>query len=131
MRTLVPFVRNYVLVLLAVLLSCKSFSQSITLGDGKIEIGLGLGPSFFLGDLGGTKGEGKTFIKDVNIPLTKLSKGLYVNVYPAEWLGFRLAVNHSFLVGHDSIIKDKGGEVFFRKQRNLNFESSLLEGYVA
>lgn len=131
MKTNVPHVRYYVLVFLTSLFLNPSFSQSITTGNGKVEIGLGIGPSFFLGDLGGNHGTGKTFIKDVNIPLTKLSKGLYLSAYPTEWLGFRLALNYSTLEAHDSIIKDKGGAETFRKQRNLSFESSVLEAYVA
>ncbi|HVE61429.1 MAG TPA: hypothetical protein VNA26_06405 [Chitinophagaceae bacterium] len=129
MRTTVPGVRTLVLITLF-FFSLNSFSQSITTGNGKFEIGLGIGPMFFLGDLGGHQGVGKTFVKDVNIPLTKLSKGLFVNVMPAEWLGFRLAINQGKLEGYDSLIKDKGGAENFRKIRNLQFQSSLLEGYL-
>jgi hypothetical protein len=111
--------------------SSRSFSQSITLSDGKLEIGLGLGPAFFLGDLGGNYGEGKTFIKDVNLPLTKLSKGVFVNIFPAEWIGFRIAANHSQIEGIDSLIDVKGGAERFRKTRNLTFRSNVMEAYVA
>jgi hypothetical protein len=131
MKTTVLLVRNCVLVFFFTICFTPLFSQSITTGNGKFEIGLGIGPSFFLGDLGGTHGEGRTFIKDVNIPLTKLSKGLYVSYYPADWLGFRLAANQSMLEGHDSVIKDKGGAERFRKERNLNFESNVMEAYIA
>src|SRR5690349_19422676 len=101
MRTIVHGVRTLVLICLLVAFSSRAFSQSITTGNGKIEIGLGLGPMFFLGDLGGNKGVGKsTWLKDVSFPLTKLSKGLYANIYPAEWLGFRLGVNLSKVDGY-------------------------------
>ena len=109
MKTTVPFLRVSVFVFLFSISFNQSFSQSITTGNGKIEIGIGLGPAFFLGDLGGTNGEGRTFIKDVNLPLTKLSKGAYINIYPAEWLGFRLAINQTKLEGYDSVINNKGG----------------------
>ena len=99
--------------------------------DGKIEVGLNIGPSFFLGDLGGNRGEGKTFVKDVNFPLTKLMKGLYVNFYPAEWIGFRLAANIGKLEGFDSVIDNKGTDERFRLQRNLGFKSNLTEAYFA
>jgi hypothetical protein len=91
MRTSVPLVRLSVLVCSFIFFSFSSYSQSISAANGKIELGLNIGPSFFLGDLGGNRGKGKTFVKDVNFPLTKLMKGLYVNIYPAEWIGFRLA----------------------------------------
>jgi hypothetical protein len=131
MRTSVPLVRLSVLVCLFTFISSRSYSQSVSAADGKIEIGLNLGPSFFLGDLGGTRGEGRTFVKDVNFPLTKLMKGLYVNFYPSEWLGFRLAANLGVLEGYDSVIDNKGSAERFRKQRNLGFRSSLTEAYFA
>lgn len=132
MRTTVHSVRTLVLICFLFLLTTRSSSQSITTGNGKVEIGLGIGPLFFLGDLGGNPGVGQsTWLKDVSFPLTKLSKGIYANVYPAEWLGFRIAINQGKLDGYDSEIKDKGGEEVYRKQRNLQFQSSLLEGYLA
>jgi hypothetical protein len=131
MRTIVHGVRTLVLICVIISSSYNSFSQSISTGNGKIEIGLGLGPMFFVGDLGGNYGVGKTFVKDVNLPLTKFSKGLYVNIYPAEYLGFRIAFNQSIIDGYDSIIKLKGGEEVFRKARNQDFKSNVLEGYAA
>jgi len=113
------------------LLSVFSNAQSITTGNGKVEFGLGLGPMFFLGDLGGHRGVGKTFLKDLNIPLTKFSEGLFINLYPTEWLGFRAAVNHGKVEGYDNIIKDRNGDEYSRKLRNLQFRSSILEAYVA
>lgn len=130
MRTFVPGVRTIVLIVVLFAFTTRSFSQSITTGNGKIEVGLGLGPMFFLGDLGGNKGIGKgTWLKDVSFPLTKLSKGLYVNIYPAEWIGFRVAANQSKVEGYDSVVKDKGGLEVYRKIRNLNFRSNIWEAY--
>jgi hypothetical protein len=132
MRTTVPSVRTLVLICFLSLLAARSFSQSITTGNGKVEVGLGIGPLFFLGDLGGNSGVGKsTWLKDVQFPLVNLSKGLYITAYPAEWLGFRLAVNQGRLEGYDSVIKDKGGEEVLRKLRNLQFRTSIIEGYAA
>jgi hypothetical protein len=112
-------------------LSFSSFSQSIVSGNGKYEFGVGVGPMYFLGDLGGHTGKGTTFLKDLNMPLIKLSKGIYANVFPAEWIGFRVAVNQGVLEGYDSIIQDKGGDERFRKDRNLSFRSSVVEAYAA
>lgn len=129
MRTVVLSVRTLVLILAFCASSILSHAQSITTGNGKIEFGLGLGPMFFLGDLGGNHGTGKTFLKDLNIPLTKFSTGLFLNLYPADWLGFRVAVNHGKVEGYDNIIKDQNGGEYFRKVRNLQFRSSILEAY--
>ncbi len=113
------------------LLSSRSYSQSITLGQDKFEIGLGFGPMFFLGDLGGTAGIGRDFLKDLDFPLTTLSKSIYANYYPAEWLGFRISLNHGVLKGDDAEAPNKGGAEVDRLQRNLSFKTSVLEAYLA
>ena len=131
MRTLLPFKRHLLPLLLLILITLGGKSQSVGFLDGKIELGLNLGPSFFLGDLGGIRGKGKTFVKDVNFPFTKLMKGVFVNIYPAEWLGFRLAGNIGNLEGDDAAIKTNGKDEWERKKRNLKFRSTLSEAYVA
>ncbi|MEQ1676961.1 MAG: outer membrane beta-barrel protein [Chitinophagaceae bacterium] len=130
MRTSVPTVRLSVLICLLTLYSLQSSSQSISTGDGKFEIGLGLGPMFFLGDLGGSAGVGKTFIKDLDLPLTKLNKGLYINYYPTEWFGLRLAGNLGYVEGDDAQAPAKGGAEMDRRERGLNFRSKIKEAYV-
>ncbi|RYY60832.1 MAG: hypothetical protein EOO05_08515 [Chitinophagaceae bacterium] len=118
-------------VLLLTLLSTRSYSQSITAGSGKYEIGFGFGPMFFLGDLGGSAGIGKGFVKDVDFPLTKISKSLYANYYPSEFLGFRISLNQGVLEGSDAQAPNKGGAEIDRLQRNLSFKTNVFEGYLA
>ena len=122
MRTGLPFVRLYVFICLSTITFINAGAQSIQTPDGKFEVGLALGPSFFVGDLGGNRGEGKTFVKDVNLPLTKLMKGLFVNFYPSEWLGLRLGISKGEVKGFDSVIDSKGTAERFRKQRNLGIQ---------
>ena len=83
----------FILITLSFFLSLKSFSQSLVLGNEKsrVEIGINIGPSFFLGDLGGNRGKGTPFLKDLNFSYTKIMKGVFVAVYPNEWLGVRVA----------------------------------------
>ena len=63
--------------LFLVVFSLSSIAQHFTVGNEKwrIEAGLNFGPTFFLGDLGGNTGKGTTFIKDLNLELTKMMKG--------------------------------------------------------
>ncbi len=131
MKRIVPDVRAILFALVIVSSSYKSFSQSVTLANGKVEVGIGLGPLIFLGDLGGARGVGRTFIKDIDYPLTKLSKGLFVGIAPNEWLGFRFAANMGVLEGDDKEAPNKGGDEVFRLQRNLNFKTNLVEAYGA
>jgi hypothetical protein len=131
MRTSVPLVRCVVLFCLLTISTVRINAQSISSADGKFEVGLGLGPSFFLGDLGGTRGVGKTFVKDVNFPFTKMMKGVFLNYSPAEWLGLRVAVNSGSLEADDAAIKTSGKNEYERKKRNLKFKSKLFEAYAA
>jgi len=131
MRTFVHTVRLSVLVSTFLSISLLSTAQSISSPNGKIEVGIGVGPMIFLGDLGGSEGVGKTFIKDVDLPMTKISKGIYLNIYPMEWLGFRLAGNLGHVQGDDAQAPDKGGAERFRRKRNLKFESKITEAYAA
>ncbi|HZH65423.1 MAG TPA: hypothetical protein VEY10_11070 [Flavisolibacter sp.] len=131
MRRTVQVVRTTVLICALSLTTFFSKAQSISTANGKFEIGLGLGPLIFLGDLGGGLGKGSYFVKDVNLPVTKMAKGIFVNYYPQEWLGFRVAANMGVLEGADSLIKEKGGAETYRQIRNLHFRSKLLEAYAA
>lgn len=130
-NNLLSAVRLLVLITSLNLFSFSSNSQSITTGNGKFEVGLGFGPMFFLGDLGGSAGIGRDFLKDVDFPLTKFSKMIYANYYPAEWLGFRLALSQGVLQGSDAEAPNKGGAEISRIARNLSFKSSVLEAYIA
>ncbi|RYZ51211.1 MAG: hypothetical protein EOO14_18280 [Chitinophagaceae bacterium] len=129
MRRIVLFWRTAVLLCFITLSLVPVQAQSVRYG--KVEVGAGVGPLIFLGDLGGNLGRGTTFIKDVNLPTTNLSLGLQVNVYPTEWLGFRVAFNSGKLEGADSLINEKGGAEISRKVRNQHFRSKLTEGYAA
>jgi len=131
MRTSVPTVRAFVLIYFLAFFCQRSNAQSVNFLKGKIEVGVGIGPMFFVGDLGGSSGEGKTFIKDLDLPLTKLSKGAYFNFYPTEFIGLRLAGNIGQLEGDDSQAPAKGGAEMDRRERNLHFRTEIKEAYGA
>jgi hypothetical protein len=115
------------------LLPVQSFSQSVILGNEKtkVEVGINIGPSFFLGDLGGNHGKGTPFLKDLNFSYTKVMKGVFATVYPNEWLGIRVAAEFGKLESEDQIIKTRGVDELWRKQRNLDFRSNISEAYIA
>jgi hypothetical protein len=97
----------------------------------RVEMGLNFGPTFFLGDLGGHAGKGTTFIKDLNLQLTKFMKGGFVTIYPTEWIGLRFAGEYTFVEGRDKIINTNGVDELWRKQRNMDFKSNMWEAYIA
>ncbi|MEO6405446.1 MAG: hypothetical protein ABIY51_10970 [Ferruginibacter sp.] len=123
----------FCILMLTALISPKLFSQHLILGNEKfhIEAGVNFGPTFFLGDLGGHHGEGTRFIKDLNLPLTKMMKGAFVSVYPTNWIGLRVAAQVTYVSGDDAIISTKGEDELWRKQRNLDFRSKMWEVYGA
>jgi hypothetical protein len=90
-------------------------------------LGITIGPSNFLGDLGGNLGKGRPGLKDNNIEKTKLTGGVHFSHYPKDWLGFRFAANFGTLSGDDAVINGKGGYEEARRARNLNFRSSFQE----
>ncbi len=108
--------------------SVPTFSQYTGEKSSFWEAGITLGPSNFLGDLGGNAGKGTTFLKDNNFSMTKLTVGVFATYQPYEWLGVRLAANFGTLEGDDAVIKGKGGYEEARKLRNSNFRSKFQEG---
>lgn len=124
--------KRALLLLICFTILSAAHAQSFLFGEKvKWEVGLNFGPSFFLGDLGGNSGKGTNNIKDVNLEFTKLMKGAYITMYPKGWLGVRLAADVTYLEGSDAIINTTGINELHRKQRNLDFKTTVLEGYLA
>ncbi len=129
-KSLHSLVQKCVLMLsLLFAFNLSSFSQ-LSAGN-YFEGGITVGPMGFLGDLGGHQGKGTSFLKDYNMNTTKLSYGVFVTAHPAEWLGIRAALNFGGVSGNDNNISAKGGDEDTRKNRNLDFRSNIIEGYVA
>lgn len=132
-----PYLRKIVtkaviLTLLSFSICTISYSQAFLFGEKvKWEVGLNFGPSFFLGDLGGHAGKGTNNLKDLNLNFTKMMKGAFITMYPKKWFGLRLAVDVTYLEGDDATINTTGINELWRKQRNLDFKTTVLEGYAA
>lgn len=126
-KTVLSYVVRTCLVAVVLMTTQSTFAQYVFFDKPTFELGLNFGPSNFLGDLGGTQGKGRGFLKDNNFKMTNFAKGLYFTVRPSEFIGFTLSANFSKLEGADSIIKAKGGLEEARKQRNLHFRSNLRE----
>jgi hypothetical protein len=120
------------MITLVILSHClPSFSQYSDEGSSYMEAGITMGPSNFLGDLGGTAGIGRKGLKDNNFPMTKFNFGIWLTYQPSEWLAFRLNLSAGSLEGDDAIIKGKGGMEEARRLRNQDFKSSLQEVFLA
>src|SRR5215831_3430590 len=88
-----------VLLLFASLSYFASYSQYSEDGGTIWEGGIQVGPSNFLGDLGGNQGKGSPFIKDHQFKTTRLLGGIYLEAYPSDWIGIRTALNFGSIEG--------------------------------
>lgn len=79
-------------------------------------------------DLGGRPGEGKGFIKDLNIPFTRFCAGAGGGFVYRYALGTRLEFNAGTAEAADNILKnDKSVGGSNRYRRNLHFRSNIYE----
>lgn len=133
MKKRVFYTALYTLSLLFIGSNASKAQVGLSSSDSRWEIGLNIGPMNFLGDLGGNKGKGTIGPKDNNIPVTNFIGGISASYYPAEWIGFRAAVNLGQLEGDDRLVKQKTPADTWegsRKYRDLNFRSPLREAYI-
>lgn len=91
------------------------------------ELGGSVGMINCLTDLGGKKGIGKKFIKDLNYGNTQFSGGLYVSVTYKNMFTVRLEGTYGQVKAHDSVLKKIKTTVFGRYERNLSFRSTISE----
>lgn len=118
--------KSCALFLVILFSTSKSFSQ-LNESPSYFDAGITVGPSNFLGDLGGNMGKGTPFLKDNNLQMTKMTVGGFVTYHPNELFAFRFAVNFGSLEGDDAVINPKGGLEEARKIRNSNFKSKFSE----
>ncbi len=95
--------------------------------DLTIEIGGSAGGMNCLTDLGGRKGAGGKFIKDINWNKSRPCAGLYAGVYYRSAIGLRLAVNLGGVAASDDVLKNDQSLAYARFLRNLSFRSSVRE----
>jgi len=92
-----------------------------------LEAGLSMGGMNCFTDLGGNKGLGKPFIKDLNIKNTQFCGGAYLHAFYNYIWGFRLEFSAGKLTGADSILKNDKSVAEYRYKRNLHFRTAITE----
>lgn len=80
-----------------------------------------------LTDLGGKKGIGKKFVKDLNYGNTQLAGSIFANVMYKSAIGVRLEGTFGQIKAFDSILKNVKSTTYGRYERNLHFRSSISE----
>jgi hypothetical protein len=131
----IPMKRSFVplLVCLYVLQTLPSeaqyyyYSDKYWGSDMVLELGGSVGIMNSLTDLGGKKGIGKGFIKDLNMKMTKPSFSIYAIAMYKDLIGIRLEGTFGSIQSYDSILKSVAPSTFLRYERNLSFKSSITD----
>ena len=92
-----------------------------------LELGGSFGIMNCLTDLGGRKGIGKGFLKDLNWKNTKASYTLYASAMYQYNIGLRLEITFGSVHGADSILKPVAASTYGRYDRNLSFKSRITD----
>jgi len=92
-----------------------------------IEAGLSFGGMNCFTDIGGRKGNGGTFIKDLNLVNTALCGGVYLEASYNYTLGFRIESFLGKVKAYDSVLKNDHSSAQQRYFRNLHFQSKIRE----
>lgn len=98
--------------------------------DWLFEVGASVGAMNSLTDLGGKKGIGKKFIKDLNWKVTKPSFGVYAAATWHDVIAVRLEATFGNVGSYDSLLKKVGPSTFGRYERNLSFRSSITDIHI-
>lgn len=93
------------------------------------EAGLSLGVMNCLTDLGGNKGLGKRFIKDLNMGKTRFAASVYFNATYKMSIGLRFEGTIGQVAADDAVLyRYSDNESRTRFYRNLRFKSKIAEG---
>ncbi len=91
------------------------------------EFGGSLNAMNALTDIGGKKGIGAKFVKDLNMGKTHLSGGVFVSVLYKYALGLRLEGTFGEVSANDNVLEGVTDIAKERYNRNVNFRSNIAE----
>lgn len=91
------------------------------------EAGVSAGVMNCFTDLGGRKGLGKGFIKDLNTQRFNFAGGFYVGALYKQTIGARLEATFGKVSATDQVLKGDESEAKNRYLRNLHFRSPIAE----
>lgn len=92
-----------------------------------IEVGASLNAMNCLTDIGGKKGIGKRFMKDLNMGKTQVGGGLFISAVYKNAVAFRLEGTFGKLTANDNVLAGVTDIAAERYNRNLNFKTSITE----
>jgi len=108
------------LIISLLLFNCLGYSQSRA--RYKYELLGGIGPTNFLGELGGANKIGTHFISDFDFNATRFSLNGGLRYKDNPYYGFKAMFCFAMLSGNDALTSEK-----YRHNRNLNFRAPVRE----
>ena len=131
----IAFILN--IAVLIVISSLQSFAQSATeynyaddpyfASDYTYELGASIGMMNCFTDLGGRKGNGKSFIKDINFRNTQFAGSIYFSGSYRYFISVRIEGTFGRVKASDNVLKRISTSSPYRYQRNLSFRSTINE----
>lgn len=91
------------------------------------EAGISVNAMNCLTDMGGRKGIGKKFLKDLNMGKTHISGGVFFNVAYKNAVALRLEGTFGQISGNDNVLAGITDIAKERFNRNLNFRSNITD----
>jgi hypothetical protein len=121
-------------VILMLTLSVETASAQYYFYDNKyydnpitFELGGSIGAMNCLTDLGGNKGIGKKFVKDLNLGKTHLAGSISLTAMYEYMFALRLEATFGSVSADDKVLKKVAPSTFGRYERNLNFRSKITD----
>ncbi len=112
------------LIAVGLLCSWAMYGQNKVSSYPKVELGVQVGVTEFLGDLGGGSGEGRGFISDTDFRFTKPLLGVYYKHHFKNWFAASANLNFTQVQGSDEATDNPD-----RQARGLEFRSNIFELY--
>jgi hypothetical protein len=98
------------------------YDQSVIL-----ELGTSIGAMNCLTDLGGGRGSGKSFLKDINFSNFRPSSSIYISVAYKNAVTIRTDATWGIVTAKDNVLKNVAASTLGRYDRNLSFRSTIFE----
>ncbi len=95
------------------------------------EIGGSIGAINCLTDLGGNKGVGKKFVKDLNLGKTNIAGSISLTAMYEYMLALRLEATFGTITADDKVLAKVAPSTYGRYERNLNFKSKITDFMLA
>lgn len=95
------------------------------------EIGVSVGAINCLTDVGGNKGIGKKFVKDLNLGKTSYTAGASLSAMYKDAIALRLEYTFGKVQAEDKVLAKVASSTYGRYERNLSFRTKISEFMVA